>query len=181
MYAIVEIGGKQFRVAKDQNLRVPKINADNGSSVSFDRVLFFSDDAGKSQFGQPLVRDMTVSATVVEHGRDKKIIVFKKKRRKGYQVKNGHRQGYTLIKIEDISLAKKAATAKVQEEVKPVAEKKVAKKEKAAEKKPASKKATAKTKVAKPKASAEKKAAKPKTTKTVKAKKTTTPSEGKEA
>lgn len=181
MYAIVEIGGKQFRVAKDQNLKVPKINADNGSSISFDRVLFFSDDAGKSQFGQPLVKDMAVSATVVEHGREKKIIVFKKKRRKGYQVKNGHRQGYTLIKIQDIGLAKRAATAKVQEETEPVVEKKVTKAEKTVKAKPVVDKAPAKAKVVKTKDSAEKKTAKPKTTKTVKAKKTTTPSEGKEA
>lgn len=176
MYAIVEIGGKQFRVAKDQSLKVPKINADSGSSVSFDRVLFFSDDAGKNQFGQPLVNGIMISATVVEHGRDKKIIVFKKKRRKGYQVKNGHRQGFTVIKINDIGPAKKASTAEVEEKEAPVAKRAVAKKDEAAEMKPVSPKAAAPQK-----ADGEKKAAKPKTAKTVKAKKTTTPSEGKEA
>ena len=155
MYAVVEIAGKQFRIEKNKNLKVPLLKAESGSKVEFDQVLAFTDDAGSTQIGQPLVTDMKVSATVVEHGRDKKIIVFKKKRRKGYQKKNGHRQGFSLIKIDDIAVVKaaKKAPAKKAEAEKPkaeVAEKKAPvakkaaapKKESAAKKPAATKKAT---------------------------------------
>lgn len=132
MYAIVEIAGKQFRVDKNKRLKVPKLNAESGSKLKFDKILFFADETGKNQIGNPLLKDLAVSATVVEHGREKKIIVFKKKRRKGYQVKNGHRQDFSLIKIDDIGIAKKTlkAEAKVAEpkaEVKaePIAEQKL--------------------------------------------------------
>jgi large subunit ribosomal protein L21 len=118
MYAIVEIAGKQFRVAKEQNIKVPRLEADSGSKIKFDKVLFYSDDSGKTQVGKPDIGNMAVSATIVEHGRDKKIVVFKKKRRKGYQVKNGHRQGFSVIKIDDIGVVKKTAKPAQKEEAK---------------------------------------------------------------
>jgi len=144
MYAIVEIAGKQFRVAKEQNLKVPRLEADSGSKIQFDKVLFYSDDKGKTQVGKPDINNLAVSATVVEHGRDKKIIVFKKKRRKGYQVKNGHRQGFSVIKIDDIGVLKKgsAPAKKEEKETKPAPK---AKSETAAKPKTATKK-TAETK-----------------------------------
>jgi large subunit ribosomal protein L21 len=122
MYAIVEIAGKQFRVSKEQNVKVPRLEGDSGSRVNFDKVLFYSDDSGKSQIGKPGISNMAVSATIVEHSRDKKIIVFKKKRRKGYQKKNGHRQDFSIIKIDDIGTFKGTAAksaAKVEAQAKP--------------------------------------------------------------
>ena len=111
MYAIVEIAGKQFRVKENQRLQVPLLQADSGSKVKFDRVLVYNDDK-TVKIGTPTVAKINVSATVLEHGREKKIIVFKKKRRKGYQVKNGHRQDFSLIKIDNISAVKAAASKK---------------------------------------------------------------------
>ncbi len=164
MYAIVEIAGKQFRVEKEQTVKVPHLNAESGSKLTFDRVLFYSDDAGKSQIGQPVIKDMQVTATVVEHGREKKIVVFKKKRRKGYRVKKGHRQEFSKIKIEDIKVVKAAKKAKEEPKAEPKAE---AKKE--------VKKATAK------KAPAKKAAAKPKSETKAKSAAKDKPAEGKEA
>ena len=160
MYAVVEIAGKQFRVEKNTNLKVPLLKAESGSKVEFDQVFAFTDDAGSTKIGQPMVKDMKVSATVVEHGRDKKIIVFKKKRRKGYQKKNGHRQGFSLIKIDDIAVvkaakkapAKKAETekpkAEVAEKKAPAAKKAAAPKKETAAKKPAATKKAAPAKKA---------------------------------
>jgi len=125
MYAIVEIGGKQYRVMKDMKLKVPTLQADPGKSVDFDRVLAFEDDKGDISFGTPLLENTNVSAKIIEHGRDKKIIVFKKKRRKGYQKKNGHRQGYSLIEITYIGSAKKAKAKEVA--AAPIADKKATK------------------------------------------------------
>ena len=103
MYAIVEIGGKQFKVAKDDRLYVPRLQAEVGDSVTFDRVLLVSGDDGV-QVGAPTVGEATVAAEVLDHVKGDKVIVFKKKRRKGYKVKNGHRQPYTQIKIGDLSV-----------------------------------------------------------------------------
>lgn len=102
MYAIVEISGKQFRVQKDMRLRVPQQESEPGKKIGFDRVLMVEDDKGNTTIGNPLVKNTQVAATLVEHGRDKKVIVFKKKRRKGYQKKQGHRQGYSVIEINTI-------------------------------------------------------------------------------
>ncbi len=118
MYAIVEIAGKQFRVEKDQRLKVPHLQTKDGSKIVFEDVLVYSDDQGKTQIGTPVIKNMKVSATVVEHGREKTIIVFKKKRRKGYQKKNGHRQGFSIIKIDDIGVVKAAPKAKAKAEPK---------------------------------------------------------------
>jgi large subunit ribosomal protein L21 len=102
MYAIVEIAGQQFKVAKDQKLFVHRLKDDEGSSVSFGKVLL-TDNDGKVSVGAPSVQGASVNAKVLKHVKGDKIIVFKKKRRKGYQVKNGHRQCFTLIQVENIN------------------------------------------------------------------------------
>jgi len=101
MYAIVDIAGKQFKVAKDQYIYAPKLEGETGSSVSFDKVLLI-DNAGKVQVGAPTVSGANVSGKILEHVKGNKVIVFKKKRRKGYAVKNGHRQQFTKVQIENI-------------------------------------------------------------------------------
>jgi large subunit ribosomal protein L21 len=101
MYAIVEIAGQQFKVAKDQKLFVHRLEQAEGDSVSFDKILLIDDD-GKVQVGAPTVKDATVTAKVLKHLKGDKVIVFKKKRRKGYKVKNGHRQFFSQIQIESI-------------------------------------------------------------------------------
>ena len=110
MYAVVEIQGSQFKVSKDQKLYVNRIDAKGGSKVSFDNVLLI-DDGKKVQVGKPTLSGTLVEAKVVSHLKDDKVIVFKKKRRKGYKVKNGHRQPITEIIIQSIS-EKKAAPIK---------------------------------------------------------------------
>ena len=102
MYAIVDIYGKQFRVEKNLILKVPFISEEVGKSVNFEKIILVMDDK-KIKVGQPLVKGAKVSAKILEHGREKKVTVFKKKRRKGYQVKNGHRQNFTKIQIENIA------------------------------------------------------------------------------
>jgi large subunit ribosomal protein L21 len=101
MYAIVDIAGKQFKVAKDQYIYAPKLEGDAGSSVSFDKVLLV-DDGGSINIGAPTVSGITVSGKILEHVKGNKVIVFKKKRRKGYVVRNGHRQQFTKVQIESI-------------------------------------------------------------------------------
>ena len=137
MYAIVEIAGQQFKVAKDQRLFVHRLQDKEGAKVSFDKV-FLLDDGKKVTVGAPAITGASVEAKVLGHLKGDKVIVFKKKRRKGYRVKNGHRQSLTQLVVEKInekSAAKKAPTGKAE---KPVAEKKVATKVAAA--KPATKK-----------------------------------------
>jgi len=102
MYAIVDIAGKQFKVAKDQYIYAPKMEGDAGASVRFDKVLLTDDGSGLVQIGAPTVGGVVVSGKILEHVKGDKVIVFKKKRRKGYVVKNGHRQQYTKIQIESI-------------------------------------------------------------------------------
>ncbi|MEQ1587011.1 MAG: 50S ribosomal protein L21 [Cyclobacteriaceae bacterium] len=101
MYAIVDIAGKQFKVAKDQYIYAPKMEAEAGSNVSFDKVLLL-DNEGSVQVGAPTVKGAIVSGKVLEHVKGNKVIIFKKKRRKGYAVKNGHRQQFTKVQIESI-------------------------------------------------------------------------------
>ena len=113
MYAIVEIAGKQFKVQKDQKLYVHRLKEDEGKKVTFDRVLMV-DNKDKVSFGSPVISGAQVGAKVLKHLKSDKVIVFKKKRRKGYRVKNGHRQLLTQIQISDISLSG-AKTAKKSE------------------------------------------------------------------
>ena len=101
MYAIVDIAGKQFKVAKDQYIYAPKLEGEAGTAVSFDKVLLI-DNGGQINIGAPTVNGATVSGKILEHVKGNKVIVFKKKRRTGYVVKNGHRQQYTKVQIESI-------------------------------------------------------------------------------
>ena len=147
MYAIVEIAGQQFKVEKDQQIFVHRLDSEEGSKIDFDKVLLL-DDAGSVNVGAPVITGAKVTAKVLEHLKGDKVIVFKKKRRKGYKVKNGHRQYLTKLEILTIDAkapaAKKAAPKK---EAKPAAEKVPVKKTVA--KKPAAKKAPAKKTTAK--------------------------------
>ena len=113
MYAIVEIAGQQFKVAKDQKVFVNRLSAEEGQKVAFDNVLLIG-DGDKVTVGAPAINGAQVGAKVVRHLKGDKVIVFKKKRRKGYRVKNGHRQPLSQITIESIvaSGAKPAAKAK---------------------------------------------------------------------
>lgn len=103
MYAIIRTGGKQYQVAAGDQLRVEKLAGEVGDTVEIDDVLLVA-DGDDVKIGQPVVDGAKVSAQIVEQGKDKKIIVFKKKRRKGYKVKKGHRQPYTALEIKDISV-----------------------------------------------------------------------------
>lgn len=102
MYAIVEIAGQQFKVVKDQRLYVHRLKDNEGAKISFDKVLLIDND-GKVNVGAPVVAGASVSAKVLEHLKGDKVLVFKKKRRKGYQKENGHRQYLTQLLIEGIS------------------------------------------------------------------------------
>ena len=147
MNAIVKISGKQFKVAKDTKLFVNRIDAKEGSKVSFDDVLLI-DNGSKVIVGNPVVKDASVEAKVLKHLKDDKVIVFKKKRRKGYRVKNGHRQSLTEIIIEKVT--EKTAKAK------PAKKSEVSKAPKAKKAAPKAKKAAPKAKKAAPKAKSKK-------------------------
>ncbi|MEO0572724.1 MAG: 50S ribosomal protein L21 [Bacteroidota bacterium] len=132
MYAIVEMAGQQFKVAKDQKVYVHRLQTEEGKKVVFDKVLLL-DDNGNVTVGAPVIEGAAVEAKVIKHLKGDKVIVFKKKRRKGYRKKNGHRQYLTEIVVEGIVAkgAKKAAPAKTKSE-KPVAKKETPKAEKVA-------------------------------------------------
>ncbi len=102
MFAIVSIAGQQFKVSKGEEIFVHQLEAKEGDSVSFDQVLLVSND-GSTSVGNPTVKSASVKATVIGDQKGDKVIVFKKKRRKGYKVKNGHRQSFTKIKIDSIN------------------------------------------------------------------------------
>ncbi|UBZ15502.1 50S ribosomal protein L21 [Flagellimonas marinaquae] len=140
MYAIVEMAGQQFKVAKDQKVYVHRLQEEEGNKVTFDKVLLL-EDGDNVTIGAPVIEGAAVEAKVVKHLKGDKVIVFKKKRRKGYQKKNGHRQYLTEIVVESILAkgAKKAAPAKAKAEAKPVAEPKQAEKKAEAPKKEAPK------------------------------------------
>ena len=118
MYAIVEIAGQQFKVSKDQKVYVHRLASEEGTKVSFDKVLLL-DENGTVTLGAPAVEGASVEAKVLQHLKGDKVIVFKKKRRKGYKKRNGHRQYLTQIVIEGISVSapKKAAAKKETVEV----------------------------------------------------------------
>lgn len=142
MYAIVDIAGQQFKVEKDQKYFVHQLDAKPGSKITFEKVLLL-DDKGKVTIGAPLINGIQVTAKIEQHLLGNKVIVFKKKRRKGYAVKNGHRQRLTEITVQEIgkkSASKKTATKSEDKKVEA---------KKASPKKPAVKKASTKaTKVA---------------------------------
>ncbi|GGF51169.1 50S ribosomal protein L21 [Echinicola rosea] len=103
MYAIVNIAGKQFKVTKDQYVYAPKMQGDIDASVEFDEVLL-ADDNGTVSVGAPVLAGAKVTGKILDHVKGDKVIVFKKKRRKGYKKKNGHRQEFTKLLIENITL-----------------------------------------------------------------------------
>jgi large subunit ribosomal protein L21 len=144
MYAIVEIAGQQFKVAKDQKLFVHRLADKEGAKVSFDKV-YLLDDGKKVTLGAPAITGASVEAKVISHLKGDKVIVFKKKRRKGYRVKNGHRQALTELVIENIQAS--GAKAKKETEAKPTVKKaKPAETKAKAPAKPAAKKAAPKAK-----------------------------------
>ncbi|MFT5232973.1 MAG: large subunit ribosomal protein L21 [Candidatus Krumholzibacteriia bacterium] len=102
MYAVVKIKNQQFRVTPDEKLQVPLMDGEVGESLTFDEVLMFA-DGDDVKVGTPTVAGAKVEAEVLSHGRSRKVIIFKKKRRKNYRRKNGHRQQYTEIKITGIN------------------------------------------------------------------------------
>jgi large subunit ribosomal protein L21 len=149
MYAIVEIAGQQFKVEEGKKIFVHRLDVEEGKKIDFDQVLLIDDD-GKITIGEPVIKDAVVEGKVLENVRGDKVIVFKKKRKKGYRVKNGHRQNFTQVEIISINekASPKKASAKKEDAViteEPVKEAKVTEK-KAEAKKPAAKKVTAKTK-----------------------------------
>jgi len=128
MYAIVEIAGQQFKVEEGKKIFVHRLKAENGSNVEFDQVLLI-EDKGKVIVGEPVIKDALVEGKVLEHLKGDKVIVFKKKRRKGYRVKNGHRQYFTQVEIVSIkekaqrkpSQKKEAVSAEIQSEAEVIA------------------------------------------------------------
>ena len=145
MYAVVEIAGHQYKVRKDQQLYVNRLSANEGDKVSFDKVLL-TDNDGTVEVGAPVIDGIQVDAKVVSHLKADKVIIFKKKRRKGYKKKNGHRQPISLIEITGIGKgsAKKAAP-KAKAETKTAAPKAEAPKAKVEKKAEAPKAAAKKT------------------------------------
>ena len=103
-YAIIRTGGKQYRVEPGKTYRIPSLAGDPGAKVTFSDVLL-SSDGSKTHVGVPALQGASVAAEIVKHGRDEKIIVFKQKRRKNYARKQGHRQGFTEVRIGDITFA----------------------------------------------------------------------------
>lgn len=101
MLAVVEIAGKQFKVSENMNVAVPKLDAKVGDKLTLDKVLLIEDEKSKA-VGSGFVKGAAVEATVIEHDRNDKIIVFRKKRRKNFKVKNGHREEYTTLHIDEI-------------------------------------------------------------------------------
>tara|TARA_B100000989_G_scaffold198123_1_gene149649 strand:- start:1310 stop:1711 length:402 start_codon:yes stop_codon:yes gene_type:complete len=126
MNVIVKISGKQYNVQKNTKLFVDKLQEKEGSKITFDNVLMV-DNGSKTKIGNPVVTGVSVEAKIVKHFKDKKVIVFKKKRRKGYTVKNGHRQQMTEIVIEKVnekSVSKSKVAIKPKEEKPKIKDKK---------------------------------------------------------
>jgi len=167
MYAIVEIAGQQYKVEKDQQIFVHRLEEEEGSKVTFDNVLLTA-DGDKIEVGAPAVEGITVSGKILEHLKGDKVIVFKKKRRKGYKTRNGHRQYLTKVEITGFGkgTAKKVAPKKVEAKkveeapVKEVEKSTEAKAPKAVAKKDEAPKAEAKKAPAKAKPAAKKAAPK---------------------
>jgi large subunit ribosomal protein L21 len=101
MYAIVEIAGQQFKIENDSKIFVHRLEGEEGTKLEFDKVLLIENE-GKVKVGKPVVKNAKVTATILSHKKGDKVLVFKKKRRKGYQKLNGHRQQFTELQIENI-------------------------------------------------------------------------------
>ena len=155
MYALIEFAGKQFKVEEGSSIKVPYVDGKVGSKVTFDKIIYMDDGKNKT-VGTPIVAGAKIDGEIVSHGRERKVVVFKFKRRKGYQKKNTHRQEYSILKIGKVGKAKKVAkkeSAKpVEVESKPSPKKEaVAKKRTAPKKTVAKKPVTKKAAPAKPK------------------------------
>ena len=155
MYALIEFAGKQFKVEEGSSIKVPYVDGKVGSKVTFDKIIYMDDGKNKT-VGTPIVAGAKIDGEIVSHGRERKVVVFKFKRRKGYQKKNTHRQEYSILKVGKVGKAKKVAkkeSAKpVEVESKPSPQKEAVAKKKTAPKKTVAKKpATKKAAPAKPK------------------------------
>ena len=119
MNVLIEILGKQFKAAKGDKLRIPYINKKIGEQLTFDKILY-SNDGKTMKVGKPYLKDFQMEAKLLEHGKDDKVIVFKFKRRKGYQKRNGHQQKFSLIEVSNFKkkVAKKSTTKKAATETK---------------------------------------------------------------
>ncbi|MFQ6614269.1 MAG: 50S ribosomal protein L21 [Fidelibacterota bacterium] len=104
MYAIASIAGKQFKLIEGKTVRVPRLDSQPGDTINIENILI-ADNGKQIKVGTPTLKNARVAVRVVEHGRERKVLIYKKKRRKGYQRKNGHRQGYTLVKVDKITLS----------------------------------------------------------------------------
>ena len=166
MYALIEFAGKQFKVEEGSSIKVPYVDAKLGSKITIDKIIYLDDGKNKT-VGTPIVAGAKIDGEIVSHGRERKVVVFKFKRRKGYQKKNTHRQEYSILKVGKVGKAKKVAKKELAKSVesKPAAQNEVAPKKAGAEN-PAVKKAAPKKKTATKKPTAKKTApAKPKETK----------------
>ena len=141
MYALIEFAGKQFKVEEGSSIKVPYVDGKVGSKVNFEKIIYMDDGKNKT-VGTPIVAGVKIDGEIVSHGRERKVVVFKFKRRKGYQKKNTHRQEYSILKVGKVGKAKK-------ELAKPVKSKPSLKKEAIAKKKIAPKKTVAKKPVTK--------------------------------
>ena len=141
MYALIEFAGKQFKIEEGSSIKVPYVDGKVGSKVTFDKIIYMDDGKNKT-VGTPIVAGAKIDGKIVSHGRERKVVVFKFKRRKGYQKKNTHRQEYSILKVGKVGKAKK-------ESAKPVKSKPAAKKEAVAKKKTAPPKTVAKKPVTK--------------------------------
>jgi large subunit ribosomal protein L21 len=163
MYAIVEIAGQQFKVEQGKKIFVHRLEMEEGNQIEFEKVLLIEED-GKITIGEPTIKDAVVEGKVLDHMRGDKVIVFKKKRKKGYRIKNGHRQNFTQVEILSINgkgSPKKAAPKKEEAKSAEVnAAEEAPKAKKAAAKKPAAAKEDAPVKKAAAKKPAAKKPAK---------------------
>ena len=139
MYALIEFAGKQYKVEEGSSIKVPYIDGQIGKKVTIDKILYM--DAEKSKtIGTPIVNGVKIAGEIESHGRDRKVVIFKFKRRKGYQKKNTHRQDYTILKVGKFGIVKKSVATK--KNTAPVTEK-------TGDKKKLVKKGTLKTKVKK--------------------------------
>ena len=145
MFAIISADGRQYRVAKGDIIRFDRMKAEPGDSFETAQVLAIAEEDNKMKIGSPVVEGAKVEGTVLQHGKDKKIIVFKRKRRKTYRRKYGHRQDHTLVKIDKISVKAPEAKKTVQKKsVKETAEAAKTTTKKTTAKKPAAKKSVTK-------------------------------------
>ena len=153
MYALIEFAGKQFRVEEGSSIRVPHVEGKVGSKVTIENILYMDDGKNKT-VGTPTLTGAKIDSEIISHGRDRKVVVFKFKRRKGYQKKNTHRQEYSILKVGKLGKVKKTAAAKNISKTtnKETAPKKSTAAKKAVPKKTAAKKPTVKKETpAKPK------------------------------